>query len=435
MAAVDEPFDAPTEAGAIIPFGRMKPSPVVVETWSRELAALNAKRHTAYRFPSPIDAVSDMERKRAMPTLPLPAAWGDFAKRARLYAGETMAVAGPTGGGKTSFAIEIGCAAVGDGVPVLWLPKELDPPEVNLRIVANRSRTHMQRIREEWSTEAITRTLTAVSDRWHYIDEFRDTQKQLRAIEAGIALATSIYRKPPLVVVDYVGKFASGARDRRAELADVIEELRSIGVRMSCFMLLLSQTSRGNDQKLTGKVDLDSAADAIGVSAETSELEHAASVGVALNVFKADDAQVLDAHVLVTKARGTGREGRVGFAFVKAGGQWKELDFIPATPGEVAQEVVKAKKDKTRVLPVEPQEIRKQLNTEKSDAAIVAKQGRVIAILRAAGPKGVGGRDLRTQSKLGRDGTAILEGMVARGEIEERKHGKWFLPNQEGDEE
>jgi KaiC/GvpD/RAD55 family RecA-like ATPase len=420
-------LDVPEQTALVIPFPRMRPEPALAEQWLRERDAANQRLSKSYRFRGPLDALEELLRKRTLPPAPFPPEWAELAKRCALFPGELMAISGPSGGGKTSFAIQIARACTGRGVPVLWLPLELDDPEVNLRLVANMAGTHTLRIRESWTREQIAHNLTAVADRWHYVDRVRDPEAQVEVIRAAVQIAKRVYRQPPALFIDYIGKLARGARDPRLGLADRIEEIRAMTVEEECYSFLLSQTSRGNNAVLTGKVDLESAADTIGVSAETGELEHACSVTLALNVFKADDAEVLGAHVLVSKARGTGREGRQGYEFHKPGGVWKELDFLPPTPGEVSAEVKKQNKRKDAPQTDNATE-RESLNWKKQAESSAARKESILDALRRAGMFGLGGRELRKTKGAGnpkRLKTTLAE-LVADGSID-KVGNKWRI--------
>lgn len=426
----EDDFGGPQPPSNVIPFGRMKPAPGPVTAWEREILASNNRLQLSHKFISPIDALADMERQRHLPTLSYPAAWNDFARRCVLYAGEMIGVSGPTGGGKTSFAIEIARAAIGDGIPVLWLPLELDPPQVNLRIIANMSGRHTAAIRNNWSMEDQARALMSVVDRWRYVDKVRGWERQLTALRAAVQIAKRIYQKAPLWVMDYVGKLARGTgKDARSELADAIEALREMTIEEECYGAILSQTSRGNNAVLTGKIELDSATDAIGVSAETGELEHACAVNVGLNVFKQDDAEELDAHILISKARGTGLEGKVGGRFIKAGGQWKELEYLPATPGEVTSEVKKAKKDKHRVEPVDTKTTRADLNFARAAKANADRQEALRQTLSFAGHFGAGTRELRKTRGCGnlKKMRESLDELIRQGIVEQMSEGRWRI--------
>lgn len=431
----DEEFGGPArpeDGAAIIPFRRIKPDPQIAESWARERATLNGKKQTSFALRSTLDGVDELERKRKLPVLPLPAAWHDFARRIRHYAGEMLAISGPSGGGKTSFAIELCRAAIGSGVPVLWLPKELDEPQVNMRVCANVTHTHVLTIFDTWTGDDIRRVLTAsVGDRWHFVDNYRDTDKQFEAIAAGIELCKRVYGRPPLFVCDYLGKHAS-TDDPRKELRIIVERYRDLFATTDTFGCLLSQTSRGNNTMLSGKVEIENASDAIGVSAETAELEHAAANNIALNVFKRDDADVLDVHVLATKARGTGREGRTGFQFHKAGGSWREIDIIPATPAEIASEQARQAKDKSRIAPVaDVPSVRKDLNAAKSEAANQRREQVILGHVRRAGFDGIAEKNLRTLPGCGAWARfkASLDALARRGDIEQRNH-RWRVKTQ-----
>lgn len=420
-------LDLPATSAAVIPFPRMRPEPSIVELWQAERERANQKLGKAFRFRSPLDALDDLLRKRELPPMPFPPEWAELAKRCALFPGEVMAISGPSGGGKTSFAIQIARSCVGAMVPVLWLPLELDDPEVNLRICANMMGSHTLRIREEWTREQFTHALTAVTNRWRFVDRVRDPEAQVEVIRTAVQICKRIYRRPPALFIDYIGKMARGAKDPRLGLADRIEEIRALAVEEECYAVLLSQTSRGNNAVLTGKVDLDSAADAIGVSAETGELEHACAVTIALNVFKADDAEKLGAHVLVSKARGTGREGREGFFFHKPGGVWEAIDHLPPTPGEVTAEVKKQNKRKDAPQ-TDAKATREDLNWRKQAESSSSRKESLLEALRRAGLFGLGGREFRKVKGAGNPKRlkATLEELVRDGNVE-KVGNKWRI--------
>lgn len=431
-SAIDAPHDG-GELTNVIPFPHMRADQQVAEHWIRERDLSNKRLETKYRLRGPLDALDDLIRKRSLPQFPMPRAWPELSKRAVTYVGEVLAISGPSGGGKTSFAIQMALAAAGEGVPILWLPLELDDVELNLRIVANLVAAHTLRIRETWSRDQIARTLVSVADIWRFVDRMRDPAHQIQAMREAVAIAKRIYRRPPMLVVDYIGKMGRGARDPRLVLADAIESIREFTVELECYTVILSQTSRGNNAVLTGKVDLDSAADAIGVSAETGELEHAASVALALNVFKADDAQALKAHVLATKCRGSGLEGRQGFEFSKPGGVWRELDYLPATPVEVTAEVAKQKKDKSRIGTPTAQTARSELDEVRGNNASGERKRRVVIALQRTGALGMDDGAIAGIVGAGR-GKLLTEGLAElhrAGEIERTHTGRWRMVNRE----
>lgn len=421
------PMPEPVRPTNVIPFHRQKPDGTVIERWEAEAA----RSKTKHRYASPLDAMAELERKRKLPRMPLP--WEGFASRAVMYPGDMMGVSGPTGGGKTSFAIEIARHAIGLGIPVLWLPLELDESQVNLRIVANMSGTHMAKVRDEWSGDSIRQLLIQLNDRWRYVDLiYSEWEGQLAALRTAVQIAKKVHGRPPLWIIDYIGKLARGGSsgEIRSQLANAIEWLRRMTVEEECFGMALAQTSRSNNNVLTGKVDLESAADAIGVSAETSELDHAVSVNVALNVFKADDAPSLDSHVLVTKARNSGKEGREGFRFHKPGGRWEALSSLPATPGEVTKELAAAKKD--RRVDASPETVRAGLNQAKATEAELARSRTVFAALKKLGVFGAEPHELIRLRGVAnvRNVLAALELLLGRGVVEQMNDGRWRVTTQ-----
>lgn len=420
--------DPPAPPDNVIPFTRMRLDERIAKAWIDERAAVNQRESKAYRYPNPIDALDDLVRQQALPALPWPVGWPELGKRGVLYQGQILGIAGPGGGGKSSFAIQMAIAACAAGVPVLWMPLELTNAEIDLRIVANMARTHTAAVRG-WKRVSIERHLIAIADRWRYIDRWPgdgSVEAQLAAIATGVRLCKRIYRKAPFVVVDYLGKLARRAKDPRLVLADAVDWFMRLCEAEECWVALLSQTSRGNTAMLTGKVDLESAADAIGVSAETGELEHAASVNLALNVFKADDADALSAHVLVTKARNTGREGRQGFEFAKPGGVWSELDYLPPTPNEVAAEVRRTTK-KGQAAP-EAATTRGDLSQRRISDAEKIRARLICGALGRAGLIGLTAREIRRVPGVGKTDRikGTLLDLVRAGDVEEHM-GKWRL--------
>jgi KaiC/GvpD/RAD55 family RecA-like ATPase len=435
MMSLDEADDFGGEQLPIVVPSNVIPFPTranakLHEQWSTEVARANATAATASKrlgLISPLDALDDLIRKRAAPPLPFPKAWPELGKRARLYTGEILGVVGPTGGGKTSFAIQMAIAAMADGIPVLWNPKELDAPELDLRIVANMMGIHTSRVRDDWPKEKIANALANIDDLWRFVDNVRDLEGQLDAYRTAIRLAKRIYGRPPLLVIDYVGKFARGARDPRLAIADASDEILHIIRSEEAFAIMLAQPSRSNNANLTGKNDFENATDSIQVAGESSEIEHACSVMLGLSVFKADDQMELDAHVLVAKARATGREGREGFRFSKPGGVWRELDYVPATPIEIAAKLKKDKKDKSRHEPPTKASARSELNVEKADDANGERRRRIHGALTRAGISGMTIKELEGTTGAGR-GQRLqqsLQELERSGDAERTMSGRW----------
>lgn len=412
----------------VIPFPAMRPNAKLSEAWATETKAQNDKLGTHDEFPSPMSCVDEIIRRRGLPRFTWPATWPNLAERCRAYPGDVVIVTGPTGAGKTSFALQVGIAFTGAGIPTVWCALELTPPEITERIVANLHGVHTRHIKEDWSRERIDHSLAAVTDMWRFVKRVMDTDQQLAAVRRCIALVWRIHRVKPLVVIDYLGKLAALARDIRLATIQAAELVRALAVEEECFVLMLAQPSRAKNQALTGKVDHDSATDTSGSAAESGEAENAAAIEINLEVFKADDAPALDARWNVAKSRHVGREGKVGARFSKPGGVWSELDYIPAHPLAAKAEEAKQKKDRNRTEKVQSlEEIRKDLNaTAASDAAGVRR----VAVLDAIGRAGAGGLDsgsLRSVRGCGRlwELQQALQELERGGAICKTPEGRW----------
>ncbi len=393
----------PEDPGSnVIPFPSMRANAKLGEAWARETKAQNDKLGTHDEFPSPMSCLDEIIRRRGLPRFTWPASWPGLAERCRAYSGDVVIVTGPTGAGKTSFAIQVGLAFTGGGIPVIWCALELDPNSITERIVANMHGTHTMAIKEYWERDRIAHSLAAVTDMWRFVKRIMDTEQQLAAVRRCIALVWRIYQVKPLVVIDYLGKLAAMAKDIRLATIQAAELVRALAVDEECFVLMLAQPSRAKNQALTGKVDHASAADTSGSAAESGEAENAAAIEINLEVFKADDAPELDARWNVAKSRHVGREGKVGARFSKAGGVWSELDYIPAHPLAAIEEEKKQKADKHRTeKPQSIVEIRRDLNaTAASDAAAMLR-ARILEIVGRAGQIGLEPNTLRSRG-LGR---------------------------------
>jgi len=373
----------------VIPFPAMRPNAKLGEVWARETADQNKKLDVKDEFLSPLQCLDQIIRRRTLPVFQWPADWPQMQDRCRCYTGDVVIVTGPTGAGKTSFAIQVARAHTGAGIPVLWCALELDPTQITERIVANLHGVHTMAIKERWDREKIAHSLNAIEDMWRFVPRIMETDKQLAVLRRAIHLVFRVYRIKPLVVIDYLGKLAALARDLRMATVQAAELVRALAVEEECFVLMLAQPSRATNKALTGKVEHDAATDTSGAAAESGEAENAASIEINLEVFKADDADELDARWNIAKSRHVGREGKVGALFIKAGGQWRERDFIPVHPLRVKAEVEAQKKDQHRTEPPgDAVRVRKELNLEAEGEAAARCRA---ALLRAIVDRGMFG--------------------------------------------
>lgn len=377
------------EPDNVIPFPRMRPSTKLAEMWRTELDVRNKRLQTKYEFVGPSAVVADMIRQRGMPPMTWPSGWPGITRRCRTYPGDMVGVVGSQGGGKTSFALQVAIANVGNGIPVCWANLELPKPEVNCRIVGNMHGVHAMEVRDQWSPERITHATDAVHDMWHYVDRFRDTDRQLEAIRQCVAMCWEIYKMAPLLVVDHIGKLAAQARDMRIGTLQALGDLLDITTDQLCYTMVLSQGSRGNQATLTGKVEVEAAPDALGMAAEARQFEEDCSNVIALSLFKENDKMVLDGHAHIGKARWTGGEGTEGVSFSKRGGRWGELDHVPPTPGKVRLEEAKDKKDKSRVSPRSAAQIRSDMNEALAGDAAASRRIAIMDALTRHGALGM----------------------------------------------
>jgi hypothetical protein len=421
-------FGAPEPApDNVIPFPRMRPNSALAERWRAAVTARNQKYQTSLILPEPVSVVDEIVRRRGMPKMSWPGGWPGLARRMVTYPGDMTGIVGSQGGGKTSFAIQVGISNTANGIPVLHAPLELDPPTIVTRIAGNGHNVHAAAVRDHWPPERLAHVMGAFSDMWHFVDRFRDPERQLQAFRISIEIAWEIYRVPPLLIVDHVGKLANGARDRKDGTMMALEQLREIAVDYQCFVLALSQGSRGNQPILTGKVDLDSATDALGTAADSRAFEEDCTNVVVLSLFKANDSPKLQGIAHVAKARNNGEEGDEGVEFLKSGGVWSQLDHIPPTPSEVKAETEKDKKEK-RPGPARSQEqVRADLNVAKAGDADALRNAKIVQVVSRYGALGMDQEALRNTLGVGR-GHAYkrsIQELLRAGTLEHHPPNKW----------
>lgn len=397
------PDDEDAPADNLIPFPRMRPSSRLREAWAQLVEKRNTKNGTHYKLIAAADAVQELVRLRNMPVLAWPPAWPEMIRRVRVYPRDMVGIVGSQGGGKTSLALQAAIAAAGEGTPTVWAPLELNPPEVLARGIGNIHATHASTVRDTWSVERIQHAAGVFTDMFHFVDRIKDPAAQIAAMREAVAIAWEIYRVPPLLVVDHIGKLFVNARDPNVGAAQALEALRELTEEMDCMTMPLSQGSRGNQAVLTGRVDVDNASEAMGVAASARAFEEDCSYVLAMVLYKADDSMTLDGRMMITKARHTGLEGQVGWEFHKPGGVHREKAHLPPTPSEVKAEIEKAKKDKHRVAPPpSPAQSRQDLNAARAGDAAAMRRVKMLEVITRHGMLGIEVNELRKVPGVGR---------------------------------
>lgn len=418
------------EGGTVIPFPRLRPSAKLSERWYAEVRRLNEAKQKRYILPSPLDAVPALVKKRSMPAMAWPAEWPEFARRCRTYVGEAISITAAIGAGKTSFALQLCNASAAAGHPVIWVPLELDPEQLDLRICANMHGASMTAVREEWPEDAIRHTLTAVDDMWHFVDQYDDPEASYEATSDAIEIAWRVYGVPPIVAVDHLGELVAEDRDASAATRRWATKFRRLFLRSNSFGVLLNQVSKGNQGATTGKVDFDSATDAMGIEMASQAVASVCTNSIVLVVFKQDDSPELDGHALLPKCRNTGLEGRVGLRFRKAGGQWSELDYLPATPLQVKAVQEKESRDKHRASPPSSTaQARADLNAARAGDAAAMRRHYVLEAIRRHGALGMTSSQLRKIPGTGRGpllNQAVQE-LAHAGAIERIGNDTWRI--------
>lgn len=373
----------------VIPFPAMRPNAKLGEVWARAVEAHNQKRKSRHKFISPADVIASMLEMRTMPKMPWPADWPQLSARCRTYVGECIGYVGSVGGGKTQKGMQLARGVMGAGLPVNWANLELGVEQGVARLLGNMNGEHAMTVLDDWEEKKLRHQVAAVTDMFHFVDRYDDTDEQLQAIRDAIEVAMQVYRVPVLTVVDHIGQLITDAKDARLEMLRVGKKLEKMALETKSWILILAQGTKAGQQLLTGKVEVESAADAIGAAAESQILQQVCSNVIVSQLYKEDDAEVLEGRDLVAKARWTGREGQVGVRYQKRGGVWIELDHLPPTPQAVEALEKSQKTDRHRTERTQSKpEIRQALNVEAAGDAAALRRA---ALLRAITERGMFG--------------------------------------------
>ncbi len=425
----EDDFGADPEPSNVIPFPGMRPNEKLTERWTREVEEVNRKRSKQYRFVSPMDVVTELIRMRGMPTMPWPAAWSSIGSRARTYVGECNAFVGAIGAGKTQWAIQLAIAVSGAGLPVVWGNLELGKEQLIARILANMNGEHAYRILDGWSESKIRHQISAITDMWHFIDRCSNADDQLAAVRDSIDVAHRVYRLPPLFVIDHMGQHITDAQNARLEMTRVGQAYERMALDTQAWGLLLAQGTKSGQELLTGRIEVDNAAQAIGAAAEASVMQQVASNVIVSQLYKEDDSEVLEGRNLLAKARWTGKEGQIGVKYSKPGGQWSELGHLPPTPAETKAQEEAEKKDQHRTEPPRARaEIRAEMSASRADTAEATARAGLLRAIRDRGHFGLEEHVMRTLP--GMRGAKLHQALSALEKaimIERAPGGRWRM--------
>lgn len=348
-----------------------KAPPVDLRRWSLSAAAEElVKRCEGARagggFPWP-GCASEWpdEESNAAPLAPgclLPgdrANWIEVWKAVGPLAPDRLAVlVGPTGRGKTAFAVQAAEAAAAAGRPVLYASAELGAAELLARILAAGAARGPRvvtwrailygRIDQDEVERACSRATVDLPALYLWAPPGRERNGDtLRAMVEAVAEA---HKAPPLVIVDYVQRFAPGGGDRRVDVSDLSGELRTLarpaGRYLGAGVLALSSTARTNYAKVTSAAALYAVArssleELVGTGKETGELEYDAN---AVAVLTADPKAAQDGRrrglLVAAKVRELEPGRMAGLRFDGARGRWEDG---PGVVGDLEAEASEAR--------------------------------------------------------------------------------------------
>jgi replicative DNA helicase len=235
---------------------------------------------------------------------------------------QLVAIAGPTGSGKTGFAGGVALTWIQQGIPVLWCGTEIDNEEQSARIAAIAfHRAELRATPDDILALRIEPTVAAeqVDSMPFYLLNLDDPDGDpFDMIERDAEQIASKHGQPPIVVLDYLQVLATEDEDkRRVSVSNVAVRLRRLARKLNMAVVAISSVSRayyGRNAKRGGEEAQDPI-DWLAAAKESGDIEYACAVFTYLDTSdEVDSLGEAAARLIVAKSR-RGRRGFVGLRF------------------------------------------------------------------------------------------------------------------------
>jgi hypothetical protein len=229
------------------------------------------------------------------------------------------AVSAPKGGGKTSFALEVSRRYATKNGPVLYVALEQTAPMIAARVYAQEMGVSQEQL--------IRGELTVDPNIITTVPLFIAAKMPLAGIADALDLMLEVDGRPPLVVVDYVQRYAIGSRDLRIGVLEAMATLLTLTESRKMGTLIVSQTSRSGSRR--ARDGATSGEDLVDVDAESGAIESDAAVKLVVTFKSRNGEAATDVGVVVAKNRFGCVGARLGFRFEGASGRWIETGDLP----------------------------------------------------------------------------------------------------------
>ncbi len=265
------------------------------------------------------------------------------AEITRARVGAYLVLLAPEGSGKSSLLLQIGTTWARTGGVFIYFTVELDEEEAGGRVVG-------QCIDEAW--ELVLRGCVAEEAMASALDLPRfvimaGEDARLDAIKITVEDLRQQFPDMPIVVgVDYLQAIDEGnEREERQRVSKVSKRLRKLAKELGVVIIGVSQTSRGNREKLRSGEAV--GADTTAMGAESSQLERDAYVTLALGGFEdqPDGTRKMDLSVGKTRMG----QGDKAYPVIYDGRSGRFTLAGPARSGSVVRAERASKDDETKV--------------------------------------------------------------------------------------
>jgi hypothetical protein len=242
------------------------------------------------------------------------------------------AVSAPKGGGKTSLALAVSRRYAATQGPVLYVALEQ-----TAAMIASRAYAQAMGVRQQdLITGAVRVDPAAVGP----IPFFVAAKLALADLSGSLDEISSFDERPPLLVVDYIQRYAIGSKDLRIGVLETMDILLRLTESRRMGTLIVSQTSRNGSRR--ARDGATSGEDLVDVDAESGAIESDAAVKLVVTYKSRNGEEATDVGIVVAKNRFGCVGTKVGFRFEGATGRWTETGVLPpVSPANVAHDRVR----------------------------------------------------------------------------------------------
>jgi replicative DNA helicase len=173
---------------------------------------------------------------------PIKTGWSDLDRLCHVRRGDTIVIAAPMKGGKSTLALSYMAEVAKRGLPCVLFSLEMAATDIGEKLLARQARVPMDRLFTREFVTSDTDRLAMANDELSKWKLYIHNNHDLASI---MSIARSAKAKHPdlaMVVIDYLQLVQGPASDtREREVAEVSRSLRRLAMELDCVVVALSQ--------------------------------------------------------------------------------------------------------------------------------------------------------------------------------------------------